>query len=197
MTYWLSFWLESVPNFPLSSVSSSVRLATLRDVTLRWSTVVCGIFRYHVSAFRTLYNQCSSNSNAKQHIIKWIRNFKITVLLNVTPCSLVGRCQRYGRIFWLHRQGFFLFGTLVTTYQNARRSIPQYNSPNFRDLYNIKRHTRNLQFPFYIKTRPEHVRPEFSYPRLDVTDIFGVGTVLKITFFCAPRASPSICVGIT
>jgi hypothetical protein len=176
MMYWLSVSLESLPNFSLSWVSSfvySLSLHTLRHVTLQLSTVVSVRFRYYVSVFWTPCNLCSLHSNAKQDISQWIRNFKITASLNATPCGLMGRCQRYGRIFYLHRQ--VLFRTLLTTYRNARRPIPQYNSHNFRSLYNVKRHTRILQFHSYLQIRPEHVRPEFSYLRLDITDIFWYG----------------------
>jgi hypothetical protein len=105
VTYWWSVSLASLPKFPLFWVSSSVHilsLPTLRRVTVHWWTVV-GRFCYHVSAFWTPYNPRSLYRNAKQHISSRIRNFKITALLDVTPCSLMGVCGSYGRIFCLHR----------------------------------------------------------------------------------------------
>jgi hypothetical protein len=51
----------------------------------------------------------------------------------------------------------------------------QYNSHNFRSLYNVKRHTIILQLPSYLKISPEYVRTEFSYLRLDIKDIFWHG----------------------
>jgi hypothetical protein len=153
MTYFINISL-----FPLSWLSSpvyTVSLPTLRHGTSQWSTDDCGRFLYHVSAFSTLCNLCSWNGNAKQHTNYWVRNFKIIALLNVTPCSLMGSCQCYGRILCHHRLGFFW--PLITTYQNARRPFPQNNSHTFRSLRNIKCHTRILQFTAYINIRPEYI----------------------------------------
>jgi hypothetical protein len=104
------------------------------------------------------------------------------VLLNI--CSLTGKCERYGRVLWLHRQGFF-FGTLVPIYENKMRPILQSHKCNIHRLHNSKRHTRNLQFSYDVKIKPWHLRIDiFVLPNRCQRCLLHIVTVINIKFIC-------------